>query len=157
MKEIAAAFGTLDQQTISAIERAGEYTLNLASGDVALLPEDYEIQSEDMPGWLVATEGKLTVAMDITVTDELRREGCARELINRIQNIRKDSGFEVTDRVNVEIENRAEIKESLSQFEKYVCEQTLANTISLSIKSQYIHSRQATLCILCLGTHHRFS
>ncbi len=132
MKEIAAAFATLDQQTISAIERAGEYTLTLASGDVNLLPEDYEVQSEDMPGWLVATEGKLTVAMDITVTDELRREGYARELINRIQNIRKDSGFEVTDRVVVEIEERPEIKDSLTQFENYVCEQTLTNKIELT-------------------------
>ena len=126
MKEIAAAFGTLDQRVISDIERAGEYTLELPSGAVKLEVGDYEITSEDMPGWLVATEGKLTVALDVTVTDELRREGIARELINRIQNVRKDNGFEVTDRVKVTIQHNADIESALEQFGGYVCEQTLA-------------------------------
>ncbi len=77
---------------------------------ITVTPADFEITSEDMPGWLVATEGKLTVALDITVTEELRREGVARELINRIQNIRKDSGFEVTDKIRVQIELNDEVE-----------------------------------------------
>jgi len=132
MKEIAASFANLSQQTISNIEKAGEYTLALPSGDVTLSVEDYEITSEDMPGWLVATEGKLTVALDITVTDALRREGVARELINRIQNLRKESGFEVTDRIKVFIQSNPEIEDSLSDFNSYVCEQTLSKSITLT-------------------------
>ena len=132
MKEIAANFATLSQQIISEIEKAGDYTLALPSGDVTLSVEDYEITSEDMPGWLVATEGKLTVALDVTVTDALRREGIARELINRIQNLRKESGFEVTDRINVFIQNNPEIEDSLSDFNSYVCEQTLSKSITLT-------------------------
>ena len=129
MKEIAAFFAALDQQTISAIEKAGEYSFDLPSGPVTLAVEDYEISSEDMPGWLVATEGRLTVALDITVTDALRREGVARELINRIQNLRKDSGFEVTDRIDIVIESRPEIEEALSSHGGYICEQTLADSV----------------------------
>ncbi len=132
MKEIAAAFGQLDQNTISAIEREGEYSLTLPGGAVELTAEDYQITSEDMPGWLVASEGSLTVALDVTVTDALRREGVARELVNRIQNIRKDSGFEVTDRIRIVIEKRPDIEDSLTLFKDYVCRQTLAEDLSLS-------------------------
>ncbi|MFA5325384.1 MAG: isoleucine--tRNA ligase [Bacteroidales bacterium] len=131
MKEIAVAFGTLSQQTISNIERDGSYTVSLASGNVDLTVEDYEIISEDMPGWLVATEGKLTIALDITITDDLHKEGIARELINRIQNIRKDSGFEVTDRITISVEDNSEISQALEKFGKYVCEQTLAEKIDV--------------------------
>ena len=104
MKEIAQAFGNMDQATIGAIqgaESAGEtYSLSLPSGEVVLRPGDYEISSEDMPGWLVAGDGPLTVALDVQISEALRKEGIARELVNRIQNLRKDSGFEVTDRIN---------------------------------------------------------
>ena len=104
MKEIAQAFGNMDQSTIGAIqgaEAAGEtYSLSLPSGEVVLRPGDYEISSEDMPGWLVAGDGPLTVALDVQISEALRKEGIARELVNRIQNLRKDSGFEVTDRIN---------------------------------------------------------
>ncbi len=104
MKEIAQAFGNMDQATIGAIqgaEAAGEtYSLSLPSGEVVLNPGDYEISSEDMPGWLVASDGPLTVALDVQISEALRKEGIARELVNRIQNLRKDSGFEVTDRIN---------------------------------------------------------
>jgi len=135
MKEIAAAFAKLDQATISAIQAAGEYTLSLPSGDVSLVPEDYEISSEDMPGWLVASEGQLTIALDIALTDELKAEGVARELINRIQNIRKDSGFDVTDKVNVIIGADGatfdEISASLQQYKDYVASQTLARSVEL--------------------------
>ena len=136
MKEIAAAFGTMDQKTISAVEAAGEYTLQLAGGPVVLAPEDYEISSEDMPGWLVATEGRLTIALDIEVTEALRREGTARELINRIQNIRKESGFDVTDKVAVAIFAEggalAEISASLQEYKDYIASQTLALSVELS-------------------------
>ena len=132
MKEIAAAFAAMDQPTIGAIERAGEYTLELPSGPVALEAADYEIHSEDMPGWLVASEGRLTVALDVTLTDDLRREGIARELINRIQNLRKESGFEVTDRIRVVIANSAEIEDALAAYGRYLCEQTLTESLSFA-------------------------
>ena len=101
MKEIAAAFSSLSQEQIAGIEHAeGDYVLALPGGEVVLRKGDYEISSEDMPGWLVATEGTLTLALDIVQTPELKREGTARELIHPIQNLRKESGFEVTDRIH---------------------------------------------------------
>ena len=138
MKEIAAAFACLSQEEISAVQASGEsgYVLQLVSGDVTLAPGDYEISSEDMPGWLVASDGPLTLALDVTITDSLRREGTARELINRIQNLRKDGGFDVTDRVNVTVyasgDNHTELKESLDSFRDYVVAQTLAEDITLA-------------------------
>ena len=131
MKEIAAAFAQLGQEEIAAIEMQDNYTLSLPGGDVILEVGDYEISSEDMPGWLVATEGRLTVALDITVSEELRREGIARELVNRIQNLRKDTGLDVTDKIDVKIEKRADLEEALSEFKDYVCSQTLAADIIL--------------------------
>ena len=138
MKEIAAAFGTLSQEQIADIERAeAEYVLHLPGGDVTLGKGDYEISSEDMPGWLVATEGTLTVALDIVQTPELRREGVARELIHPIQNLRKESGFEVTDRIDTVIyaDGAAydEISDALSEYSDYVSAQTLS--LSLSLKA----------------------
>ena len=134
MKEIAAALAALGQDVISEIqasETSGTgYVLNLPSGDVTLNKGDYEISSEDMPGWLVATEGTLTLALDITITDALRYEGVARELINRIQNLRKDSDFDVTDKITVKVFadglDGEEIAASLAGFRDYVAAQTLA-------------------------------
>jgi len=131
MKDIAAAFAQFGQSDISKIEAAGTYTFALAQGEVVLEPADYEITSEDMPGWLVASEGKLTVALDITITDSLRKEGVARELINRIQNLRKEKDFEITDRVEVKICGRDDVEDSLAEFAGYVCEQTLCESIQL--------------------------
>ena len=136
MKEIAAAFGTLEQPVIAAIQKAegaGEsYTLALPGGEVVLSPGDYAISSEDMPGWLVASEGALTVALDIEVTPELRREGLARELVNRIQNLRKSSGFEVTDRIDTEVyADDPDLQDALSAFGAYVKAQTLSLSIGL--------------------------
>ena len=112
----------------------GIYVLNLPSGDVTLNKGDYEISSEDMPGWLVATEGAMTIALDVTITEELKQEGVARELINRIQNLRKSSGFDVTDKVTVTIyadgEALEEINASLANFSDYVAAQTLALSVS---------------------------
>ena len=137
MKEIAAAFPQMSQETIAAVEASEEYKLALPSGDVVLCKGDYEITSEDMPGWLVASDGPLTLALDITVTDSLRREGTARELINRIQNLRKDNGFEVTDRVKVAVyasvpEYKAEIADALSSFGEYIASQTLSLEVSMA-------------------------
>lgn len=132
MKEIAAAFGAFVQEDIAAIETSERYRFVLPSGEIILEPEDYEITSEDMPGWLVATEGKLTVALDITVSDELRREGVARELVNRIQNLRKEKGFEVTDKITAQIVTREDVADSLVVFNDYVCGQTLCSKISLT-------------------------
>ena len=136
MKEIAAAFATLDQEQICAIERAENgYVLNLPSGDVTLNKGDFEISSEDMPGWTVATEGSLTLALDIVLTPELVREGVARELIHPIQNLRKDNGFEVTDRINTVIyadgEAYDQISDALGEYKDYVAAQTLSTSLSL--------------------------
>ncbi|MEI7504215.1 MAG: DUF5915 domain-containing protein, partial [Paludibacter sp.] len=93
--------------------------------------EDVEIVTEDMPGWLVANEGKLTVALDITLTDPLVREGIARELVNRIQNIRKSSGYEIVDKIVVEIESRTEIADAVNEYATFIATQTLANSVKL--------------------------
>jgi isoleucyl-tRNA synthetase len=93
--------------------------------------EDVEIISEDIPGWLFATEGKLTVALDINITDALRQEGIAREFVNRIQNLRKESGFEVTDKINVEIQKHNYINDAVMNHRDYIGSQTLARSISL--------------------------
>ncbi|MBR1887052.1 MAG: isoleucine--tRNA ligase [Bacteroidales bacterium] len=136
MKEIAAAFGTLEQPVISAIQKAetaGEaYTLALPGGDVVLNPGDYAISSEDVEGWQVASEGSLTVALDIEVTPELRLEGLSRELVNRIQNLRKSSGFEVTDRIHTAVySDDSALAEALQVYSEYVKSQTLSLSIGL--------------------------
>ena len=136
MKEIAAAFQSLDQQQIADIERSeGDYTLALPGGEVLLHKGDYEIHSEDMPGWLVSSDGPLTIALDITLTPELIEEGTARELIRPIQNIRKEKDLEVTDRINTTIyadgEAAADINASLRHYADYVASQTLSVKVDL--------------------------
>ncbi len=136
MKEIAAAFGALPQNVIASIQKAEtageEYTLELAGGNVVLHPGDYAVSSEDVEGWQVASEGSLTVALDIEVTPELRLEGLSRELINRIQNLRKASGFEVTDRIHTVIySDDTSLPATLSAYADYVKAQTLSLSIGL--------------------------
>ena len=131
-KQMAALAATFSQEQIAQIESAPETTLDLGGEQVVVTPADFEITSEDMPGWLVASEGKLTVALDITVTEELRREGVARELINRIQNIRKESGFEVTDKIRVEIEAKDIVAGAIEHFAEYIASQTLAEEVIAS-------------------------
>ena len=126
MKQIAALTATFSQERIAEIEASESITLDISGEQISVTPADFEITSEDMPGWLVTSEGKLTVALDITVTPELLREGVARELINRIQNIRKDSGFEVTDKITVEIEDKEAVREAVAEFAAYIGGQTLA-------------------------------
>ena len=131
-KQMAALAATFTQEQIAEIESSAETTLEVGGEQVTVTPADFEITSEDMPGWLVASEGKLTVALDITLTDELRREGVARELINRIQNIRKDSGFEVTDKIRVEIEAKELVAGAIEHFADYIASQTLAVEVKAS-------------------------
>ncbi|WP_041620829.1 isoleucine--tRNA ligase [Paludibacter propionicigenes] len=131
MKEIAQAMTSFGNHEIAEIERNGVFVLALPTGNVELTTEDVEIFTEDMPGWLVANEGKLTVALDITVTDALIREGIARELVNRIQNIRKSSGYEIVDKIAIEIEGRDEINDAVNEYAGYIASQTLANSVEL--------------------------
>ncbi len=126
MKQIAAMTAEFTQERIAQIEQAVETELEIDGERIKVTTADFEITSDDMPGWLVATEGKLTVALDITVTDELRAEGVARELINRIQNIRKDADFAVTDKIRVEIESKELVASALAHYADYIASQTLA-------------------------------
>ncbi|MBO5903626.1 MAG: isoleucine--tRNA ligase [Tidjanibacter sp.] len=132
MKRIAAIVAAFTQEQIAEIEASESYMLDVDGEQLPVVREDFDITSEDMPGWLVATEGRLTVALDVTITDELRREGVARELINRIQNIRKDSGFEVTDKIVVEIEDSPMVHEGVEAFAEYIAQQTLAVSLKLA-------------------------
>ena len=131
MKQIAALVAQLSQSDIAQIERTDSWTAEIDGVKIEATAADFDIVSEDMPGWLVATEGKLTVALDIMVSDELRREGLARELVNRIQNLRKESGFEVTDRIRIEIERNDEIAGAVESFGDYIASQTLAVSVDV--------------------------
>jgi len=129
MKPLAEALSTLEQAQILELERAGTLSLNVAGTEVVLEREDVDIYSEDIPGWLVANEGTLTIALDITVTDELRLEGTARELINRIQNLRKQSGFEVSDRIRVLLPEDEELAKVLALYSSYIAREVQAVSI----------------------------
>ena len=131
MKEIAAAISQLDQSAISIIEQKGEMVLNLSSGEVTITNEDVEINSKDIPGWSVATVGSVTVALDLTLTEELKNEGLARELVNRIQNIRKDKGLLVTDRISLSVQSAPQISKAVTDNLGYICAETLADELKL--------------------------
>jgi isoleucyl-tRNA synthetase len=131
MKAVAAAVGELPQEAISELEKNGRYTLSLTDGDAVIEAADVEIISEDIPGWLVANEGKLTVALEVTVTEELRREGIARELVNRIQNIRKSSGFEITDKIRIRLSKNQETDDAVNEYNSYICNQVLGVSLEL--------------------------
>ncbi len=131
MKAISTAVAEMNQTDISKLEREGKFTLNLPEGPIEIVVKDVEILSEDIPGWLVANEGKFTVALDVTVSDELRNEGIARELINRIQNIRKETGFDVTDKINIKILKHNAINNAIEIHRDYIASQTLAKEIVL--------------------------
>ncbi|HEY5511015.1 MAG TPA: isoleucine--tRNA ligase [Prolixibacteraceae bacterium] len=136
MKQIAAVVSSMDQQQIISFERTGSFDILIEGEAVQLEPEDAEILTEDIPGWLVASEGNLTIALDIHVTPELRLEGIARELINRIQNLRKESGFEVTDKIELTVGQHPELTAALGKFGEYICIQTLATKLNLADISQ---------------------
>ncbi|MBK8883968.1 MAG: isoleucine--tRNA ligase [Bacteroidales bacterium] len=132
MKEISNAITALTPQEIVSFENKGNHPVTINGQEIILTSEDVEIISEDIPGWQVANDGRLTVALDITVSDELRNEGIAREFVNRIQNIRKDNGFDVTDKITVYIEDIEFVREAVNRHSAYIGSQTLATTVSLS-------------------------
>lgn len=132
MKALAAAIQQMSQEDINAFEKAGTFTLKVDGVDAVIDRADVEIISEDIPGWLVANEGRLTVALDITVTEELKKEGLARELVNRIQNIRKSSGFDITDKVIIKIASATEMDGAIQSFREYISNQVLAKSIEIT-------------------------
>jgi len=131
MKDISAFVSMLNQEEINEFEKEGTRKFVVHGRQVTLNIEDVEIISEDIPGWLVANEGRLTVALDVTVTDELRHEGIAREFVNRIQNIRKENGYDVTDKITVHIEDRDLVREAVKRHSSYIASQTLASEVSV--------------------------
>ena len=132
MKEISQAVATLDQDDILSFEKNQGYSLQLSDTKIDLTLEDVEISSEDIPGWLVANENGLTVALDVTITDELRQEGIARDMVNRIQNLRKDKGLDVQDKIAIEVGSSDELViSSLTNYKNYICEETQAREMTM--------------------------
>jgi isoleucyl-tRNA synthetase len=131
MKAVSAALAQFTQDDIAKLEKEGQYNLSIDGEPVILQVQEVDISSEDIPGWTVANKGSLTVALDITITPELENEGNAREFVNRIQKIRKDSGFELTDRIDVKVSATNGLKESLAQFKEYICAEILADKLEL--------------------------
>ena len=129
MKEISSAVSAFTQMEIASFESTGSHQLVINGQQVSLTADDMEIISEDIPGWQVANDGKLTVALDVTVTEDLRYEGIAREFVNRIQNIRKDNGFDVTDKITVLIEDHSLVREAVIRHSAYIGSQTLATNV----------------------------
>lgn len=135
MKALAAAIQAMTQEEIATFERDGSFTFSIDGNACTVLTDDVEIISEDIPGWLVANEGRLTIALDITVTDELRREGLARELVNRLQNLRKSSGLEITDHIRVTLAPAEEMEGVLETYGDYIRRQVLADAITTTERS----------------------
>lgn len=129
MKAVSAALAQFTQEDIALLEKEGQYNLPVDGEPVILQTTDVEISSEDIPGWTVANKGSLTVALDVTITPELEAEGNAREFVNRIQKIRKDNGFELTDRVSLKVAAANGMKDSLAQFKDYICAEILADSL----------------------------
>jgi isoleucyl-tRNA synthetase len=133
LKEVAAAIQGMSQEEIAKLERENSFGFSLGAETVTITPEDVEIMSEDIPGWLVASEGKLTVALDITLTEALKQEGIARDLVNRIQNLRKDSGLDVQDKIKISLQNNhQQINEAVTAYEQYIREETQATSVQLT-------------------------
>ncbi len=129
MKSVAAAIAALDQQGISRLEREGQIELDAVEGGAVVALSDVEIISEDMPGWIVANEGNITVALDVTLTPELLNEGRAREIINRIQNIRKNRNYDITDRIKLVFEPSGIVDGVLAGYADYIGRQVLAEAV----------------------------
>ena len=132
MKAVAAAVAEMSQEAIAELEKNGRYTFVLDGAEAVVEAADVEIFSEDIPGWLVANEGTLTVALEVTVTEELKREGIARELVNRIQNIRKSSGFEITDKITIVLSRNSNSDDAVNEYNTYICNQVLATSLVLA-------------------------
>ncbi len=131
MKDVAAEISSFDQGQIQKLESENQIEIKVSNQNISITGEDVEITSEDIPGWQVTNDGKLTVALDITINDDLREEGIAREFINRIQNLRKEKGFEVTDRIDLKVLEHASIRSSLINNKDYICAETLAANLDL--------------------------
>jgi isoleucyl-tRNA synthetase len=130
MKAVSTALNNFTQHDISLFEKEGRYSIPVDGDEyIELMLSEVEITSEDIPGWSVASKGPLTVALDINVTPALVQEGDAREFVNRIQKIRKDSGFDVTDRIDVKVTASNGIKESLAKYNNYICAEILADSL----------------------------
>lgn len=134
MKSIAQSIAAFNQEQIAALESSGEHTLFIDNQKVVISREDAEITTDDIPGWLVATENGITIALDISISNELLYEGLARELVNRIQNLRKEEGLQVTDRIEIEVQDAPLLPETMEHNKAYICSETLANKLEL-IKS----------------------
>ena len=122
----------MSQEDINRMEQEGKFTFVLDGVEAVVDASDVEIFSEDIPGWLVANEGKLTVALEVTITEELRCEGIARELVNRIQNLRKQSGLEITDKINITLSKNEQTDDAVVAFKDYICNQVLGASLVLA-------------------------
>ena len=131
MKQLGQKIASMPAAAIAELEKNGRYVFTNLPGEPEVTLDDVEITAEDIPGWLVANDGDITVALDITVTPDLRNEGMARELVNRIQNIRKAQDFEITDRVRVQLSDEAEVKEAVEAYRDYIASQVLASAIEI--------------------------
>jgi isoleucyl-tRNA synthetase len=132
MKQLAVSLQEMTQEDIALFEQNRRFDFNIDGQVCEVLTEDVEIISEDIPGWLVANEGTITLALDITVTDALRKEGLARELVNRIQNLRKNAGFEITDKIRVWLSSVNEMDDAVREYADYIGKQVLAETIEIA-------------------------
>ncbi len=145
MKQISAAIAQFTQSDIASLEKADHYALTIADEQVQLSLEDVEIMTEDIPGWLVASEDGMTIALDIHITEALKQEGIAREFVNKIQNIRKESDFEVTDRVRLTVQKHEAYNEAVQAFTEYICNQTLAAELTLVDQLDSDSSKEAEI------------
>ena len=134
MKIIAQAIAKLDQEDIQKIEKEGKISLDIENKNLILQLEEVERSSQDIEGWLVASSGPLTVALDITINDELKKEGIARELVNRIQNIRKESGYDVTDKIDIKILKDGLVEQAVESNRKYIMNETLTAELDFEEK-----------------------
>ena len=149
MKSVAQQLNDLSQEDINLFEANKTMQLSVEGSNISVDIEDVEIINEDIPGWLVSNEGNLTVALDVTISDELRNEGIAREIINRIQNIRKDSGLEITDRIQVVISDTEVLKNAVIAYEEYIKSQILADSITFAAnEGQSVEIDELTINIL---------
>ena len=131
MKQVAAAITGLSQAQIAALEKEGSLAIDVNGQQAVIDLADVEVISEDIPGWLVANEGNITVALDITITDDLRQEGIAREIVNRVQNIRKSRDYDITDRINVTVAPSETTDEAIRNYASYIARQVLADSVSV--------------------------
>jgi isoleucyl-tRNA synthetase len=131
MKQVASAINQFSQDDIKKLESEGQFDLVVGDDTITVGLEEVEISTEDIPGWLISNVGNLTVALDVTLTDELKQEGIARELVNRIQNLRKDKGFDVTDKITLEVEKVGALGNAIENNFSYICSETLAVSLNL--------------------------